>query len=86
MRTWLRNYAWGETRQRRPTASVVIIAVFILYLWVMAILPGAAFFNFAWGERYPSGECPPEPYDHWCGYPGYDCPEDYGWTVEEVCQ
>jgi hypothetical protein len=64
------------------------LVVLLLALTVSVCLtarPVEAFFNYAWGERYPSGECPPEPYSHWCGYPGYDCPEDYGWTEADVC-
>jgi hypothetical protein len=68
---------------KRPTASCTIVAVFILWLWVMAVLPALAFFNVAWGEKSYDLTCPAEPmFVHYC--PG-ECPEDFGRTWDEVC-
>jgi len=56
---------------KRPTASFSIVAVFVLWLWVMAVLPALAFFNVAWGEG-PStnwGTCE-------LGVPMHECPGD----------
>jgi len=61
--------------RRRPTAAFTIGAFFILWLWVMAILPTWAFFNVAWGEG-PStqwGTCEAGVAMHDCGT---DCPPD----------
>lgn len=71
---------------KRPTASFSIVAVFVLWLWVVAILPALAFFNVAWGEKGYDLTCPQEPMSiHYCAPGNGDCPEDYGRSWADVC-